>query len=652
MRPRSSRRKIDGTRTIKALFEESGGTLDPRAVLVSLLLTGICSAATPLIDVSLTAPAAEPASPQAAPSPAPAAPVLVPGARADVTVQTPPPKVLTRMAGARALAQRLAPHGLGKQVGTMPGTGLGRALPTGSGTGLGKQVGTGPGHTPGRPIPVGAGQVPVPQKREGSSPDHSGVERRAAPQASKTDPRLTARAGLSAWKEVPAHGRSGQHGCIAASSARPLMDASAEVPPVRPVARVAAGQHGGRALERARGDRARGRRPDPNLAFPRYVLGRLALASGDVKHAKLLFKFAVKLDATLLDAQRYLRLIDLRKGTATPADAFQVFKLPGTSKDQDKGTEASPRGRLAPPWPPPRSPCCARMSRRPSRRTSPPPVKAVAHTSGSGCGRAGTTRSAPASPQPTASDERDDEPGPTRDSKAADMIATMLREATAEAAAPAQPAEGDGVALAAHADEPAGSLPVATAPAAEAAVAVASRSTKRLAPRWIVLSGMIVGCVVGGALVYVAIPVSPRRAPIGVGPTPSPRSGPPAGSAQTRAAGSASATTSAVASRPTPSASVAAAPSSSPAPSASVAATGPVPSSTAVGSAAPPASATPPAQGAPGVLVVPASAGSHRVWVDGKLVGQSPLKLNTTCGTHTVQVGSNGKPYSVEVACP
>ncbi len=50
--------------------------------------------------------------------------------------------------------------------------------------------------------------------------------------------------------------------------------------------------------------------------------------------------------------------------------------------------------------------------------------------------------------------------------------------------------------------------------------------------------------------------------------------------------------------------------------------------------------------------MIPASVGVHRVWVDGKLVGESPLKLHTTCGSHMVQVGSSGKPYSVDVACP
>ena len=51
-----------------------------------------------------------------------------------------------------------------------------------------------------------------------------------------------------------------------------------------------------------------------------------------------------------------------------------------------------------------------------------------------------------------------------------------------------------------------------------------------------------------------------------------------------------------------------------------------------------------------GELVIE-EAGGHRVWVDGKLVGESPLKIQTTCGRHEVQVGSAGTPHTVNIPC-
>ena len=51
-----------------------------------------------------------------------------------------------------------------------------------------------------------------------------------------------------------------------------------------------------------------------------------------------------------------------------------------------------------------------------------------------------------------------------------------------------------------------------------------------------------------------------------------------------------------------------------------------------------------------GELVVP-DEGAHRVWLDGKLVGDSPLRVPTTCGRHEVRVGSAGTAHTVDVPC-
>jgi hypothetical protein len=43
--------------------------------------------------------------------------------------------------------------------------------------------------------------------------------------------------------------------------------------------------------------------------------------------------------------------------------------------------------------------------------------------------------------------------------------------------------------------------------------------------------------------------------------------------------------------------------------------------------------------------------GGHRVWVDGKLVGEAPLTFPLACGRHWVRVGSAGRSEGVDVPC-
>lgn len=46
-----------------------------------------------------------------------------------------------------------------------------------------------------------------------------------------------------------------------------------------------------------------------------------------------------------------------------------------------------------------------------------------------------------------------------------------------------------------------------------------------------------------------------------------------------------------------------------------------------------------------------ADSGGHRVWIDGKLVGQTPQAFEVTCGLHVIRVGSAGQPQMTEVPC-
>jgi serine/threonine-protein kinase len=70
----------------------------------------------------------------------------------------------------------------------------------------------------------------------------------------------------------------------------------------------------------------------------------------------------------------------------------------------------------------------------------------------------------------------------------------------------------------------------------------------------------------------------------------------------------------------------------------------PTAASTAV-SAAPP---IPPQQAA---LVAGKEARQHRIFVDGKPIGEGPGTYFVSCGTHNVKIGSSGKPRDVDLAC-
>ncbi len=76
-----------------------------------------------------------------------------------------------------------------------------------------------------------------------------------------------------------------------------------------------------------------------------------------------------------------------------------------------------------------------------------------------------------------------------------------------------------------------------------------------------------------------------------------------------------------------------------------------------VGAVAPTATATASAAAAPQIppqsaaLVAGKEARQHRVFVDGKPIGEGPGTYFISCGTHTVKIGSSGKPRDIDAAC-
>ena len=51
------------------------------------------------------------------------------------------------------------------------------------------------------------------------------------------------------------------------------------------------------------------------------------------------------------------------------------------------------------------------------------------------------------------------------------------------------------------------------------------------------------------------------------------------------------------------------------------------------------------------VVTFPRSAISHRVWVDGALVGDDRSAIETKCGTHAIKIGSQGKTRRIDLPC-
>ena len=80
---------------------------------------------------------------------------------------------------------------------------------------------------------------------------------------------------------------------------------------------------------------------------------------------------------------------------------------------------------------------------------------------------------------------------------------------------------------------------------------------------------------------------------------------------------------------------------------------GSAPSATRPVASAAMAAATPPASASPGVATLRTSdkLGGHRVFVDGKVVGNSPGPLTAPCGTHKVKIGSSGAEVEKDLAC-
>jgi hypothetical protein len=61
--------------------------------------------------------------------------------------------------------------------------------------------------------------------------------------------------------------------------------------------------------------------------------------------------------------------------------------------------------------------------------------------------------------------------------------------------------------------------------------------------------------------------------------------------------------------------------------------------------------ASPDSNATTGTITVPESRAGHRVYVEKKVVGESPGTFTVRCGWHSVKVGSQGTEKNVNVPC-
>jgi hypothetical protein len=52
-----------------------------------------------------------------------------------------------------------------------------------------------------------------------------------------------------------------------------------------------------------------------------------------------------------------------------------------------------------------------------------------------------------------------------------------------------------------------------------------------------------------------------------------------------------------------------------------------------------------------GDLVTADASPNHRIYVDGRVLGQTPETVRVKCGSHVVKLGSSGREQTIDVPC-
>jgi hypothetical protein len=334
----------------------------------------------------------------------------------------------------------------------------------------------------------------------------------------------------------------------------------------------------------------RAKKQDPASAFASYVLGHLAMLQGDYAEADRFFRHATKLDPEAIDDVRHVRIQDRRSvAPAAPAPP----PAPAAPAAQAAAAAPAPAPKASPPRPAPPTPAKPPPVPPPRREVASEPLLLLN----------------PVTPAPAVTPAPEPPPAP--------------EPAPAPAAPPSPPVASP---------SPRPQPPEMPSPVAAATTAAAkpARPTSPAVP--IAIAALVLG---GGGFAAFHLLRTPSPPKIAVTPP-----------------------TSAVVVEPLPIPSASAAVSASSAPAASTSAPA---AASASATAADDASAAASASAAPsasaqipegfGELSTAGAASGHRIFVDGKVAGETPGTVRVPCGAHTVKLGSGGKPLNVDVPC-
>jgi tetratricopeptide (TPR) repeat protein len=392
-----------------------------------------------------------------------------------------------------------------------------------------------------------------------------------------------------------------------------------------------------------------------DLGFAHYVLGQVYSHEGDDERALRSFRRAARLDPELIDAERHVRLLELRKRRSAPSQAEMVAaKKPAAVAAKPATPKPAAVAPKAPPPPAPRPatrpvpfPATHTVAKAPAVPAAPAPAAPVA--------------AAPAAPQVTIPDSAPMEvsavevlaladaasvwqplapplPGAraTAAVEPAPVPAALVERAPIEAApappAPAPPAPAPPApALVMMAAAPVEPFPATADPPAPALVTATPRTAEgsELTDTGAVVPSMPpprggsrrVAFAALGVLGFVALAIGglviAQRA-WGKRPT-------------TNTLTTATVTTPATATVTAP-----------------VAAT-----ATATAPATAPVAATASATGGDYGMVTASAATSrgHRISIDGHAVGDAPGPFRVRCGPHAIRLGSHGKTHKIDVPC-
>ncbi len=332
----------------------------------------------------------------------------------------------------------------------------------------------------------------------------------------------------------------------------------------------------------------------PNLAFGHYVRGQIAALESRETEALASFQRAARLDFDLVDAQRQIRLLELKKRRSGAADDSGATKSVAAESE-----------------PPPAEPIPTMEELLAAAPEPPPPGREMALT----VPDAVTDLDSPEPPPPP--------PAPPPPPPPPPAPLTPLATSTVDS-------------------DPAVALPSPSRPP----------PPKRGWLPWAIAAVVVLGVGAGAATLL----LDPGKNGGKTASTASATATVSAAATATATATATVSATASVSAAPTVAAtatasatatvSVSATASAPPMASASV-----VPSVTAT--AAPTATAAATATGGDtGTLVAPAAAAKgHRVLVDGKSVGDAPGPFTVRCGAHTVQIGSHGREQKLTIPC-